>query len=137
MPAVKMYAKRVCTYPGCNALVQGINVKRCEKHSYEKSSQPYTASARAADTRSEWYNTQAWARARVAFLRAHPLCEQCKRDGRLTPSTDVDHIVPHRGDVTLFNDVNNLQALCRSCHSRKTATEDGGFGRVPVRAQTQ
>ena len=43
-------------------------------------------------------------------------------------ATDVDHIVPHRGDARLLYDENNLQSLCKSCHSRKTATEDGGFG---------
>jgi len=42
----------------------------------------------------------------------------------------VDHIIPHRGDLALFwDEKNNWQALCHRCHSRKTAREDGGFGR--------
>lgn len=41
----------------------------------------------------------------------------------------VDHVVPHRGDKNLFwNARGNWQALCVSCHSRKTVKEDGGFG---------
>jgi 5-methylcytosine-specific restriction protein A len=28
----------------------------------------------------------------------------------------------------LFWDWDNLQGMCRQCHSRKTATHDGGFG---------
>jgi 5-methylcytosine-specific restriction protein A len=43
-------------------------------------------------------------------------------------ATVVDHIKPHQGDPELFWDSENLQALCAPCHSRKTASEDGGFG---------
>jgi 5-methylcytosine-specific restriction protein A len=38
-------------------------------------------------------------------------------------ATDVDHVVPHRGDRQLFWDTSNHQALCHSCHSRKTGKE--------------
>jgi 5-methylcytosine-specific restriction protein A len=31
-------------------------------------------------------------------------------------------------DVGKFWDWDNLSALCHACHSRKTATQDGGFG---------
>jgi 5-methylcytosine-specific restriction protein A len=47
----------------------------------------------------------------------------------------ADHVVPHKGDWLLFVDEKNLQGLCLSCHSKKTATEDGGFGREPVTAK--
>lgn len=40
----------------------------------------------------------------------------------------MDHIVPHKGDMTLFWDRNNWQSLCSACHKRKTVLEDGGFG---------
>ena len=39
-------------------------------------------------------------------------------------ATVVDHIIPHRGDQKLFWDQNNWQALCKSCHDKKTLTED-------------
>lgn len=42
-------------------------------------------------------------------------------------ATDVDHIVPREQGGS--DQWSNLQALCHSCHSKKTATEDGGFGR--------
>ena len=46
------------------------------------------------------------------------------------PSTDVDHIIPIEGQKDpLFFDVENVQALCHSCHSKKTASIDGGYGR--------
>jgi 5-methylcytosine-specific restriction enzyme A len=44
-------------------------------------------------------------------------------------ATVADHITPHKGDPVLFWDPDNLQSLCAACHGRKTATEDGGFGR--------
>jgi 5-methylcytosine-specific restriction endonuclease McrA len=67
---------------------------------------------------------------RAAFLRAHPLCEcdECKAQGRVLAASVVDHRVPHRGDMRLFWDSSNWQALSKSCHDRKTARDDGGFG---------
>jgi 5-methylcytosine-specific restriction protein A len=43
-------------------------------------------------------------------------------------ATDLDHIIPHKGDKDAFWVRSNWQGLCRSCHSRKTAAEDGGWG---------
>ena len=40
----------------------------------------------------------------------------------------VDHIIPHRGDLEMFWNQLNHQALCKRCHDSKTAREDGGFG---------
>jgi 5-methylcytosine-specific restriction enzyme A len=40
-------------------------------------------------------------------------------------ATDVDHV---DGDSE-NNSQDNLRSLCHACHSRKTATQDGGFGR--------
>ena len=73
------------------------------------------------------YGTRHWRRLRRLILSGEPLCRECEREGRLTLATQVDHIVPRdRGGA---DDDANLQPLCQSCHSRKTATEDGGFGR--------
>ena len=62
-----------------------------------------------------------WRRLRRMILNRQPLCP-CGM-----AATDVDHIKPRNagGD----DSPSNLQGLCKSCHSRKTATEDGGFGR--------
>ena len=46
------------------------------------------------------------------------------KEGRYVLATDVDHIVPHRGDPVLFWDQSNWQALCHSHHSIKTSTRD-------------
>jgi 5-methylcytosine-specific restriction endonuclease McrA len=36
------------------------------------------------------------------------------------PAVEVDHVKPHKGSATLFWNWSNWQALCTSCHSRKT-----------------
>jgi 5-methylcytosine-specific restriction protein A len=66
------------------------------------------------------YNKR-WAKARLGYLAKHPVCVECERQGIVTAATEVDHIVPHRGDWYLFWDSANWQALCKSCHSKKTA----------------
>jgi 5-methylcytosine-specific restriction protein A len=57
------------------------------------------------------------------YLYRHPLCVNCHDQGYLEPATVVDHIQPHRGDQALFWDPSNWQALCKTCHDRKTAQE--------------
>jgi 5-methylcytosine-specific restriction endonuclease McrA len=60
------------------------------------------------------------------FLAAHPLCIMCQRQGRTTAATIVDHIVRHKGNVTLFWDEANWQPLCKQHHDR---TKHGGRGK--------
>lgn len=69
-----------------------------------------------------------WQKARAAYLAANPLCVHCQAEGRDELATVVDHVVPHKGDETLFWDEANWQSLCGTCHNRKTVMEDGGFG---------
>jgi 5-methylcytosine-specific restriction protein A len=49
------------------------------------------------------------------------LCQECKRQGRVTPFQSVDHIKPEaEGGLTVPS---NLEALCASCHKEKTQAE--------------
>lgn len=66
--------------------------------------------------RQRGYTTR-WDRARRVYLAAHPLCRMCEQDGRTTPATVVDHVVPHRGDARLFWDSANWQPLCAHHHN--------------------
>lgn len=68
-----------------------------------------------------------WQRYRLKFLERNPLCVMCQKLGKVTAATVVDHIQDHRGDQGLFWQRENHQALCKSCHSIKTAA-DGGVG---------
>ena len=71
-----------------------------------------------------------WRKAKAMHLAKHPLCPHCyELDGAITTATDVDHKVPCKPDNPRFWDSSNWQSLCHSCHSRKTAKEDGAFGR--------
>jgi len=72
-----------------------------------------------------------WRKARAAYLASHPLCVWCQDEGRLEPAVVVDHVRPHKGDPGLFWDEQNWQALCKPHHDRKTARQDGAFGRAP------
>lgn len=67
------------------------------------------------------YRTARWKAIRAQKFAEDPACIDCAAEGRLTPWTDLDHRIPHRGDPVLFWDVDNLEGRCKSCHSRKTA----------------
>ena len=75
--------------------------------------------------------TYRWKQARLAFLRAHPLCQcpDCDEGRkRVMPASVVDHRIPHRGDERLFWSESNWTAMAKQCHDAKTAREDSGFG---------
>lgn len=72
-----------------------------------------------------------WRIRRAAFLLKNPICVRCRDEGIINAyKLQVDHIVPHKGDMELFWDETNWQTLCDSHHSHKTTTEDGGFGNL-------
>lgn len=98
-----------CRHHGCPNL---SDAPYCELH---RISQPKRESAAVRG-----YNAS-WRIARLRFLRNNPLCAECLRQGRITPATVVDHIIPHRGDVNLFWNEQNWQSLCKCCHDQKTA----------------
>lgn len=60
----------------------------------------------------------------MMVLREEPLCQTCG-----DPASEVDHIVSRErgGEDTR----ENLQGLCKPCHSRKTVEVDRGFGGMP------
>lgn len=108
-----------CSYPGCINLVK---TGRCAEH--KQDDRVYR------DPKRDYlYNTRAWKQLRERQLAQQPWCVDCLSLGIYTPATDVDHVDAHRGDRAKFFDINNLQSLCHSCHSRKTATEVFGKGR--------
>lgn len=89
---------------------------------------------RRGSAASRGYNSK-WAAARKDFLFLNPLCAECLKTNLLTSATVVDHIIPHRGDMKVFWDRGNWQALCKICHDRKTATKDSTFARRRVQPE--
>ncbi|ETT58194.1 HNH endonuclease [Paenibacillus sp. FSL H8-0457] len=113
--------KKPCKKPGCSELT---TTGFCIKHSALK--RGYDQERESSSKRGYGHH---WRIERAAFLRENPLCAQCYKEERVRESTVVDHIKPHKGDMKLFWDRQNWQALCKFCHDAKTAREDGGFGR--------
>lgn len=65
-----------------------------------------------------------WRRKRAQILKRDGYlcrCDDCTRDGLLLLAHEVDHIVPLAQGGT--DDENNLRAINRRCHQRKTARE--------------
>lgn len=77
---------------------------------------------------SPLYKSKQWYALRRTVLKKEPLCRMCKAMGRVTQAYAVDHIVPHKGNMALFHDLNNLQPLCRTCHNKaKQGIEHRGY----------
>ena len=106
-------AKSVCRHPGCRVLVPVSGY--CEKHRKEHG---WFAGGRS-DKRGYGYE---WRKIREEVLdRDQGLCQECLRQGRIIPGTDIDHIIPKSKGGT--NRLENLQTLCRTCHREKTKRE--------------
>ncbi len=86
--------------------------------------EPYERLRGSSTSRGYGYK---WRKARERYFRRSPLCVECAKHGWVTEATDLDHIIPHKGNMTLFWDESNWQGLCHSHHSEKTSREDGGF----------
>lgn len=72
-----------------------------------------------------------WRRARAKFLAANKHCKHCSTKKKPIAATRVDHIKPVKGpDDPLFWKRSNWQALCETCHNRKTASGDRNNGRA-------
>ena len=71
------------------------------------------------------YNTKTWRNLRKSYLMEHPLCEECLKQGKITPATDVHHKyeISNATNTLEMKDIgfdsNNLMALCEECHINK------------------
>lgn len=118
MPAALL---KQCTGPGCSNLTETSPCADCSK------------------TRERWRGSRhergydaAWTRKSKHFLRQHPFCgmrpggqapvmSRCHDLGIVTPAKQTDHVVPHKGDRALFENLKeNGQALCGACGARKS-----------------
>lgn len=131
-------ARKRCSAPGCNVLVRGVS--RCPKHTKQQRKRTTTA--------KPFYTSTRWRKLRAAFLAENPLCVRCSERGRVVPAVVADHVIDRCDAPERAYDVSNLEALCVSCHNRKTArtvqrrrqraggavyqnaTENGGAGRI-------
>ena len=116
--------RKACNKAGCPELIEPGNTY-CDKHRIERINR-YERYER--DQKSKKLYRYRWQKTSKYFLSHNPLCVECKKNDKVTAATVTDHIVPHKRNKKLFWNRSNWQALCKSCHDRKTAKEDGGFG---------
>jgi len=106
---------RMCKHPGCQKLTA---TGYCPEHKprHER---------KASVSWHRWYTDPrfGWQRRRQEQLVREPFCRECARRGERVLASEVDHVVPHRGDMDLFLH-GELQSLCHRCHSRKTMAEN-------------
>lgn len=120
--------KRPCSYPGCPRLVEG---QYCEEHKKLTDAQ-YNKYSRDNFSKS-FYKTPEWLFVRKRQLAEHPFCEECLKKGQAVRAVIVDHIRPIKQGGQPFAP-SNLQSLCWSCHSRKSAEEGSRWRTSPARA---
>lgn len=115
-------ARRPCRALGCANLSERGSAYCAQHYKQTPTYEQRRAYDRDRGTAHQRGYTAEWRVARRAFLKDNPLCVKCWAEGRIEPATVVDHVTPHRGDMRLFWDANNWQALCKTCHDRKTAS---------------
>lgn len=108
---------RMCKHPGCMKLTA---VGYCPEHK-PKSERRESVAWHYLYTDPRY----GWQHRRNDQLTREPWCRECSRRGlQRVRATEVDHVIPHRGNLDLFLH-GKLQSLCHSCHSRKTMEENG------------
>lgn len=102
-----------CGAPGCAKLTDGAY---CEEHT---KAQQRLEDKRRGSSSERGYDVR-WQRLRAWYLKQYPLCNRCEG---VVPATVVHHIKPiSEGGARL--DVENLEALCATCHNKHH-----GFGK--------
>ncbi|MGY3527708.1 HNH endonuclease [Bradyrhizobium sp. USDA 4452] len=71
--------------------------------------------ARRGSARDRGYDA-AFDRASALFKQQHPLCLGCEAIDRVSATDVTDHVVPHKGDRTVFWDRDRWQPACRWHH---------------------
>ena len=129
--AMPFKAPHPCAKPGCRELTHH---RYCEKHQAEANAN-YNKHYRDKE-RQKFYNSQRWEAVRAEKLRKDPFCEECRKGGTLIKATVVDHIVEIKDGGSEL-DIDNLQSLCWSCHSRmRRAKQQSGANRKRRERQT-
>lgn len=112
-------APRPCRKPACGKLVTDGS-GYCADHQADRYIGRFADPARGS-RHSRGYGSD-WDRTRKRILsRDCGLCQPHKKQGKLRPANQVDHIVPKCEGGS--DDDDNLQSICTECHKAKTAEE--------------
>lgn len=114
---------RPCRYPRCKELTRSFD-GYCPEHR-SKRQKEYNENNRNQE-QNAYYQSKEWRKLRAMQLQLYPNCRVC---GKF--ATVADHIKPR--DKGGKDELDNLQSLCKECHSTKTAKQggryDGAYGR--------
>lgn len=113
--------KRPCSYPKCPRLTEG---RFCDEH-LKQENKRYEQYDRDPIVRKRYGNT--WRKKRASYVRDHPYCELCFKDGRMVAVEEVHHKTPLSKGGS--HDVENLISLCKSCHARIHAKDGSRWNR--------
>lgn len=75
--------------------------------------------------RQSLYQLKQWRELSKWYRMEHPICEVCERDGRLTPTDHIHHILSpfdwglcKQEIMVRLLDPENLMAVCQECHQK-------------------
>lgn len=91
-----------------------------KRRSYEAKPAP-PQSGRTVDN-SKLYNGRRWRKFRANYLARNPLCEECKKEDKITPATVLDHKIQVRSGGAPYDEF-NVQGLCNHHHAVKSGRE--------------
>lgn len=116
-----------CKSPGCPSIVAAGGGGYCADHARDNTRGRLYDEQRASSAQRGYGRRHQ--RLRRMFLAANPICvdPENRHRGEVRASTDMDHIIPKsKGGTDKWD---NLQALCHSCHSAKTAVQSSRWGK--------
>jgi 5-methylcytosine-specific restriction protein A len=114
--------KKECKVTGCGRVVQ--HDVYCEAHrGMVDEKRRKNRKAKQSDDVDKIYKTQRWRRVRALQLKENPLCDKCRKEGKVKDAEMVDHIKPIRAGGNAYN-MDNLQSLCQAHHNKKTALDN-------------
>ena len=112
--SMPMKPPRLCSKAGCSVRLHKGEV--CPLHGSDRGGSSGREKRKGLSFDGVNVTSRAWRRLRLWVLRREPWCRVCSE-----PATEVDHLLPRKfGGIHARQ---NLQGLCKSCHSAKTARE--------------
>lgn len=108
-------AGAACRRPGCPGIVRDGVCDACGSVRRERDKR---YNAQRPDKNAAYGRPATWARLRTIVLAQQPLCEDCASIGRVTPATEVHHVLALSAGGT--NELSSLVGLCKSCHAKRT-----------------
>jgi 5-methylcytosine-specific restriction protein A len=116
----------LCRGVGCGVLLESPGY--CAYHKIVRASRPAPAERKpfegAVRSNQGFYNSARWRRLRREAIKAQPYCVYCgvSRKDAGAP-LEIHHIIPPRGDESVFFDPANIEVVCHLCHANITQRE--------------